>query len=122
MAALSLLTALLVWRLAVDPRHLEHHPSLHGGAPAPAGLGADVEAAPGGSGGSAALQAARAQGVDWRRAWRDAKAVLAIRSFQILVLQGERRMCALLQLLQLLPLPVLLLPLPPAGDACRAAL
>lgn len=84
MAALSLLTALLVWRLAVDPRHLENHPSVHGGAGATGA--ADVEAAA--SGGGVVLQAGRAAGVDWRRAWRDAKAVLAIRSFQILVLQG----------------------------------
>lgn len=76
-AAVSILTAMLVFRFAVDPRHMHHHPSVHGVAAA----GTDVEAARARSAGGAA-QLSREQ------VWRDIKAVLRIRSFQLIVLQG----------------------------------
>jgi hypothetical protein len=104
-AAVSLATSLFVYKLAVDPRHLYHHPSVRaqhlarggsggGGSssgrqtegpltagPAPA-AGADVESQKaGGPLRVAALLSAR------RQILRDVASVLRVRSFQILVLQ-----------------------------------
>jgi MFS family permease len=118
-AAVSLATSLFVYKLAVDPRHLYHHPSVHaqhsvrsgsGGSgsssgrpaegpltagPAPA-AGADVESQKAGAPlRVAALLSAR------RQILRDIASVLRVRSFQILVLQvcctpPSRRQLALL--------------------------
>ncbi len=85
MAAVSVLTAALVYRYAVDPRHVHHHPSVHGAAASPAG--GDVEAAKA-RGGGAPAQLSRQQ------VWRDVKSVLAIRSFQLIVLQASTRTVA----------------------------
>ncbi|EFN58437.1 hypothetical protein CHLNCDRAFT_140406 [Chlorella variabilis] len=101
-----LFTAALVLRFAVDPRHLHHHPSLHGqqayraaaagsgptagrpGAGSPSGgaaTGADLEQA-----GAAAAGGVRGAPLLVRRqVWRDIKSVLRIRSFQIIVLQAS---------------------------------
>ena len=106
-AAVSLATSLFVYKLAVDPRHLYHHPSVHaqhlvrgssggggGGGisdrkveppltagPAPT-AGADVESQKAGAPlRVAALLSARHQIL------RDIASVLRVRSFQILVLQ-----------------------------------
>lgn len=103
---MSLVTAALVLRFAVDPRHLHHHPSLHGqqayraaaagsgptagrpGAGSPSGgaaTGADLEQA-----GAAAAGGVRGAPLLVRRqVWRDIKSVLRIRSFQIIVLQAS---------------------------------
>lgn len=79
---MSVMTAVLVYRYAVDPRHVHHHPSVHGAAASPAG--GDVEAAKA-RGGGAPAQLSRQQ------VWRDVKSVLAIRSFQLIVLQASTR-------------------------------
>ncbi|KAL4436794.1 hypothetical protein ABPG75_003933 [Micractinium tetrahymenae] len=83
-AAISVLTAALVYKHAVDPRHLNHHPSVHSGqhAAVTAPAGSDVEAPQARTSGKPA-HASRDQ------VWQDVKSVLRIRSFQLIVLQAS---------------------------------
>ena len=60
-AVISVATAALVYRYAVDPRHLEHHPSLHGGT-------AGLHRPGSGMGSSAAVAAPAGADVEGQRA------------------------------------------------------
>ncbi|GAB4813864.1 hypothetical protein N2152v2_000910 [Parachlorella kessleri] len=87
-AAISLVTSFLVYKYAVDPRHLAHHPSVHGGSP--------------GGHHHVVVAGKEAAAKDWGQlpprppgsllrdpqVWADIKHVMAIRSFQIVVAQG----------------------------------
>lgn len=87
------MTGVLVYRYAVDPRHLEHHPSLHGGTAAlhRSGSGAKEHAAgaPGGADVEAQGPARRPGSLSWQQVVRDVRSVLSIRSFQVRARSGK---------------------------------
>ncbi|PRW33724.1 MFS general substrate transporter [Chlorella sorokiniana] len=103
-AVISVVTAALVYRYAVDPRHLHHHPSLHGGSLGGlsrigSGIGAsskgqhDAGSSVFGPAAAADVEGQRpglrsATPLTWQQVMRDVRSVLGIRSFQIIVLQG----------------------------------
>ncbi|KAI7836114.1 hypothetical protein COHA_009993 [Chlorella ohadii] len=100
-AVISVVTAALVYRYAVDPRHLHHHPSLHGGSLGGltrTGSGMGASSAGGKSSMAGLPPAADVEGqrpgpraaapLTWQQVVRDVRIVLGIRSFQIIVLQG----------------------------------
>jgi hypothetical protein len=94
-AAISLATAVAVYFLAVDPRHMHGHSLSHSRAQSQTASSSTTAAAAAAAGGTADPErqpapATLSPPLSGRQVWNNVRAVLGIRSFQIIVLQASR--------------------------------